>query len=565
MARSALLTGMYSTSLGTHNMRCNTLLPESIPAYPRIFREAGYYCTNNYKKDYNSNFNEDTSLWDESSHEAHFRNRKEGQPFFAVFNIFVSHESQLSKEEQNRYLERRLIPETPRIDPDSINLPPYHPDLPAIRWDWARLHDMITLMDKMVGQRLQELEESGEADNTIVFFYADHGGMLARSKRYIYNVGTQIPLIIRFPEKWKHLAPDKPGSCDDQLVNFVDLPVTVLSIAGLNVPDIMQGNIILGRDQEPPRDVVFLSRDRMSERFDFSRAVTDGRYYYIRNFMPHRPRGRDTRYGFQVQANWRAWEDHYENGLCNDVQSQFFNPKPVEQLFDTKEDPWQVNNLANDAAYEQIQSGLSEEIDRWMIGSRDLALVPEPLYGVMVGPGGKYPTLYDFSQSDDFKPERLLKIAKSASRGDKNKLSDYLEYLKDDDPAVRHWGAYALFLVQNDQPAVRDALLKMIQQDSYDANRVMAAQALACSGDPETGFETIYEIALETDSPGVFQLSLNAFQYSGTDKRLTLEDWQLFDEKKIEAVPGKDMRNMEYAQRIINDAMALWPDTRKVY
>jgi len=563
VARSALLTGMYSTSIGTHNMRCHTLLPESVPAYPRIFRDAGYYCTNNHKKDYNSNYNQDTTLWDESSPEAHYRNREEGQPFFAVFNIFVSHESQLSAEEQSRYMEENLIPEKPRVDPDSMVLPPYHPDLPEIRWDWARFHDMITLMDKIAGERLRELDASGEAGNTIVFFYSDHGGMLARSKRYIYNVGTQVPLIIRFPEKWQSMAPGKPGSREERLVSFTDLPKTVLSITGLDVPDQMQGRIFLGPDREPAPDALFFSRDRMAERFDFSRAVTDGRFYYIRNFTPHRPRGRDTRYGFQVQANWRAWENHFESGLCNDVQSQFFRPKPVVQLFDTREDPWHVHNLADDEAYGQLRKGLSAELDRWMIETRDLGLVPEPLYGEIAGPAEVHRTLYDYGQSDDFQPERLLQVAKSASQGDPGKLSDYLGYMQDREAAVRYWGAYGLFLIQKDTVTVREALEEMIHRDPYPANRVMAAQALAFSGDPEQGFETIYEIALETESPTVFLQALNAFQYSHTDNRLTLKEWKLFEQKQIEPVPGRDMSNMGYAGRIIADAIGLWPERRE--
>ncbi len=200
VSRSMLLTGMYSSSIGTHNMRCYTQLPASIPAYPKIFREAGYYCTNNVKKDYNSPFQQDTTLWDESSNQAHFRNRNDGQPFFAVFNFTVTHESQLSEENQKGHIENGRIPDEPRIDPEDIELPPYHPDLPVIRRDWARLHDLITRMDEQVGEILQTLEDEGQAENTIVFFYSDHGGMLARSKRYLYNVGTQVPLIVRLPE-----------------------------------------------------------------------------------------------------------------------------------------------------------------------------------------------------------------------------------------------------------------------------------------------------------------------------------------------------------------------------
>jgi arylsulfatase A-like enzyme len=198
-------------------------------------------------------------------------------------------------------------------------------------------------MDSMIGERLTELQDLGLADDTIIFFYGDHGGQLARSKRFIYNVGTQVPLIIRFPEKWRHLATAGPGSTVDHLVSFVDFPKTVLSICDLQVPDLMQGSIFLGPNRQPNPPRVHFYRDRMGERTDFSRAITDGRWYLIQNFMPHRPRGRDSRYGYQVQANWGAWQRHYDAGHCNAIQSQFFEPKPVVQLFDTE------SEIINDA------------------------------------------------------------------------------------------------------------------------------------------------------------------------------------------------------------------------
>jgi N-sulfoglucosamine sulfohydrolase len=377
VARSTLLTGMYASTTGTHQMRTRTQLPPEIPAYPLILRENGYYCTNNSKTDYNSSYEyEKHSLWDETSDQAHWKNRPEGAPFFAVFNIGVTHEGQLCADCIAGYIERVQIPGKPRIDPGNIELPPYHPDLPEIRLDWARFHDLITLMDQMVGERLQEIEDAGLTGNTIVVFNSDHGGQLSRSKRYIYNVGTQVPLIIYLPEKWKHLATKQAGDTDNRLVSFIDFPKTFLSITGCKVPESMQGRVFLGSDMEEDPEFVHFIRDRMAERYDFSRAVTDGRYYFIRNFMPHRPRGRDTRYGYSVQANWVAWEEHFDTGKCNAVQSQFYQPKPVLQFFNTEADPWHVDNLALDPGLQERMKILSEELDRWMVWTRDLGLIP---------------------------------------------------------------------------------------------------------------------------------------------------------------------------------------------
>lgn len=563
VARSTILSGMYATTLGTHQMRTRTQLPPTIPVYPRILREAGYYCTNNVKKDYNSNLENDNTIWDESSNTAHYRNRKPGQPFFAVFNNTVTHESQLSNNRIQHYIENNQIPEKPRVNPADIKLPPYHPDLPEIRQDWARLHDLITLMDQQTGNLLQELEDLELADNTIVFFYSDHGGQLARSKRYIYNVGTQVPFILYLPEKWQHLAEKKPGDTDNRMISFVDLAQTILSITGCEVPEIMQGHVFLGAGKENAPKYVHFYRDRMSERYDFSRAVTDGRYYFIRNFMPHRPRGRDTRYGFTVQANWRAWEKYFETGKCNEIQSQFFLPKSSVELFDTDLDPWHIINIAKEPKYQKLRTQLSNELDRWIIETRDIGLIPEPMFHQLVGEGKKYRTIYEYAQSNEYPVEKILSVAKNASLGDKNKIEVYKNYIVDSNPIIRFWGTYAAFLTEQIRPDIQSLLKDMIHNDSFAANRIIAAQALAVCGDPEFAFESLMKEVNQTRNTYVLLLALNAFQYGSVDDRLTLDDWRRFEKKKF---PENDAdASLGYPQRIIADAIRLWPERRKVY
>jgi len=564
VARSTLLTGMYSSTIGTHQMRCRVQLPAEIPAYPKILRESGYYCTNNSKKDYNSNFQSDPSLWDESSGKAHYKNRRPGQPFFAVFNITVTHESQLSENRIAGYVARKQIPPAPRVDPAAIELPPYHPDLPAMRQDWARYHDLITLMDCMVGERLHELEELGLADETIVFFYSDHGGMLARSKRYIYNVGTRVPLIVRFPKKWQHLAPAAPGSVVDRLVSFVDFPKTVLSLCGAPVPELMQGRIFLGPQTEPAPEYVHFFRDRMAERYDFSRAVSDGRWYYIRNFMPHRPRGRDSRYGYQVQANWRAWEAHFAAGRCNAIQSQFYEPKPAAQFFDTQADPWQVTNLAERPEHQQRIEQMERELDEWMIATRDVGLIPEPLFYDLVGPDKPFKTLYEYAASDQYPVERLLHVAKAASQGTRDRLPEYLRLLADPNPIARHWGAYGVFLVRSDAAHVQRALKQMISDDPLPGNRIMAAQALARCGDAQSAFQTLRKEALGATNGYVLLFALNALQYGHVDDRLAHQDWETFGRMKAPAGAGIDTTGYGYAQRIVHDTLQIWPERPRV-
>ena len=563
VARSTILSGMYASTIGTHQMRSRIQLPESIPAYPKILREAGYYCTNNSKKDYNSNFETDSMLWDESSTKAHYRNRTPGQPFFAIFNNTVTHESQLNNDRIKYYVETKQIPVKPRVNPADIILPPYHPDLPEIREDWARLHDLITLMDSMSGNLLKELENEGLAENTIVFFYSDHGGMLSRAKRYIYNVGTQVPMIVYLPKKWQHLSKIKPGSTDDNMTSFVDLAKTVLSLTGCEIPKQMQGRIFLGTETEKAPEYVHFYRDRMSEHYDFSRAVTDGRYYFIRNFMPHRPLGRDTRYGYQVQANWRAWENYYEKGLCNEIQSQFYQPKQPVELFDTEEDPWHVTGISSLLENQQKIKILSQELDRWMIETRDIGLIPEPMFHDLAGESLKHKTLYEFAQSADYPVERILEVAKISSSGEKDKIEAYLEFMGDDNPIIRFWGGYALFLNSSAKLAVQDALKNMIKNDGFAANRIMAAQAFGVCGNPDIAFKSIMKEASETKQSYVLLFALNAFQYSKTDNQLTLDDWNRFKTQKF--MENDAVARLGYPNRIIDDAINLWPERRKVY
>jgi N-sulfoglucosamine sulfohydrolase len=562
VARATLLSGMYASSTGTHQMRSRVQLPGEIPAYPKILRQEGYYCTNNSKKDYNSNYENDQSLWDESSNKAHYKNRKEGQPFFAVFNNTVTHESQLSKDRIQHYVDNKLIPNNPRIHPKDINLPPYHPDLPEIREDWARLHDLITLMDKMTGDLLQELKDEGLEENTIVFFYSDHGGQLSRSKRFIYNVGTQVPLMVHLPEKWKHLANKNQGDIDASLISFVDLAPTVLSITGTKIPEKMQGRVFLDPKMVKSMDHVHFYRDRMSERYDFSRAVTDGHYYFIRNFFPHRPLGRDTRYGNSVQANWRAWEEYHAQGKTDAIQSQFFQPKPALELFDSEYDPWHIASITNQPEFGGKLNSLSNELDRWMIETRDIGLIPEPMFHDLAGENKTYKTIYDYAQSGDYPIDSILDAAKAASSSDPEKIASYFKYIKHDHPVIRFWGAYGFFLTRSRHEGVVQTLKKMIIEDEFAANRLMAAQALGLCGDPRHAFESIMKEVNATSQGYVFLQGINAFQYSHTDDLLSMNDWIRFKNKKFS--DGDVATDFGFNQRIIDDAIGLFPERRIV-
>ncbi|MFC2110016.1 sulfatase [Bacteroidota bacterium] len=565
VARVTLLTGMYAPTIGSHNFRTNTPLPTVIPAYPKIFKEAGYYCTNNYKRDYNSSYETDRTLWSKSSSKAHYKNRKEGQPFFSVFNIKTTHESQLAIAKIKEYVERGEIPAEPRINPSDIVLPPYQPDVPEVREDWARLHDLVTLMDEKVGSLLQELKDNKLDKNTIVFFFSDHGGMLSRSKRYLYNVGTQVPFLVHVPKKWQHLVPDyQPGSTEDKIVRFVDFPKTILSVLGLPVPEKMQGKVFLGKEMETQPKYVHFYRDRMSERYDFNRAVTDGEYYLIRNFVPHRPRGRSTRYGYTVQQNWRANEESFANGNSNAIQSQFYEPKKPVELFDTKKDPYHIKSITNEKQHQQKLIELSKELDRWMIEINDIGLIPEPMFHDLVGEGKKYETIYEYAQSSEYTIETILPIAKLCANGSKKDVNEFLKFIKNANPIIRYWGAYGVFRVAINDKKLQKKLLTALKKETIPVNRLIMAQALAISGDKKTAFDYLCKETKAARDGFVFLFGLNALQYSHTDEFLTKQDWGFFKNKKFTTDDAVDKFGKEYSKRIINDALQLWPERRRV-
>ena len=291
-ARTTIISGLYPSSTGGLHMRSMVSMPKGTQMYPEFLREAGYYCTNNSKTDYN--LREPAKLWDASSGNASWKNRPKDQPFFAIFNSTKSHESQI-----------RTRPHTQITKPEDIRVPAYHPDTPEVRQDWAQYYDKVSEADADAGKRLKELEEAGLADDTIVFYYADHGSGMPRSKRWPSNSGLHVPFVVYFPEKYKHLAPKEytAGGQSDRLISFVDLAPTLLSLVGIQPPEWMQGHAFAGPFQTEPQPFIFGLRGRMDERMDLVRSVTDGRYVYLRNYLPHLSQGQHVDTQFKTPAD----------------------------------------------------------------------------------------------------------------------------------------------------------------------------------------------------------------------------------------------------------------------
>jgi arylsulfatase A-like enzyme len=515
-ARSTLITGMHACSLGLHNHRSKVQIPESFRPYPVYMRRAGYYCTNNSKTDYNY-IGDSKAAWDESSNRAHYRNRKPNQPFFAIFNITLSHEGQLQYGTIEKRRKQGVLPPKPRIAPEDIKLPPYHADTPIVRRDWSIYYDNVTLMDKEVGRLLKELGDSGLAEETIVFYYSDHGGAIPRGKRNIHDSGTRVPMIVRFPKKWAHLAPAKPGKWVEDPVSFVDLPATVFSLMGVDIPKHFEGRAFLGKQKAKPRDHVYLFRARMDERYDTVRAIRDRRWRYIRNYSPHRPWGQQYSYPFRVMPSMASWYQAYRDGKCNPQQARYWQPKPAEELYDIKADPFEVDNLAGQTKYAKRLARMRRTLDAEIIATGDTGLIPEGMFTALAGDR----TLYDYAQSDAYPIERIVAVANLATSRDPSALNKLIAACSDKHPVIRYWAATGCLILQEKAAPATDVLLKLLDDEYLDV-RVVAAEALSYLDKAGPAIKTLGQV-IRSEQQYPILAALNALDFMHQDGNVSLD------------------------------------------
>ena len=484
--RSGIITGMYQTTLGTHHMRCNAKLPSFVKPFPMLLRSAGYYCTNNSKTDYQ--FSAPKGTWDVSSGRAHWKNRKAGQPFFAVFNFGGCHESGIAGESKYRSVTEVLNP-SQRQDPGALKLPPYYPDTPIVREDWKRNYELITAMDAWVGEHLRALEASGEADNTIVFFWSDHGVGLPRAKRWLYDSGTRIPLIVRIPERLRTGTQGKPHTIDSQLVSSIDFAPTVLNLADVDVPGHMQGRAFLGDALTAPRRYVYGARDRMDERYDIIRMVRDDRFRYIRNYEPLKPyyQYMNTPEKGATMKEIRRLEK--SGGLTGAARLFSADRKPVEELYDLENDPHEVNNLAANPGHAERLNTMREAHYRWVRESRDIGLLPEP---EIITREKVYGARYDILRQEGSTAvmKRLGETAALASSGPAA-LPKLLKAMSDPDAAVRYWGATGVGNIAPKKNANALGAVRKALGDASASVRIAAGRALARMGEPAEALPTL--------------------------------------------------------------------------
>lgn len=503
-ARTTIITGVYATSLGGQHMRSLVRMPPGMQMYPQLLRQLGYYCTNNRKEDYN--LVKPGRVWDDSSGRAHWKNRPAGQPFFAVFNLTVSHESQLRKR-----------PHTLKHDPAKVRLPAYHPDTPEVRHDWAQYYDKITEMDAQAGRRLAELQAAGLMDETIIFFYGDHGSGMPRNKRWPYDSGLRVPLIVYVPEKYRHLAPDDyvAGGQSERLVSFVDLAPTLLSLAGAKRPEWMQGRAFMGPHAEAPRTHLFGFRGRMDERLDMVRSVCDGRYVYVRNYMPHLIYGQYLQYMFQTPTT-RVWRRLYDEGKLRPPQTYFWEPKPAEELYDLENDRDEVRNLVGSPEAQPVLERLRAAHRQHVLDVRDTGFLSEAEMHRRAGER----TIYEMAHDRNGYPlERIFETAQVAASRDASQTNLLKERLSDADSGVRYWAAMGL-LIRGPAAvgAGREALHRALADPSPSV-RAIAAWALGEHGNQDdlaAALETLGQLVSPAEQgPYMAVLAVNVVELLG--------------------------------------------------
>jgi uncharacterized sulfatase len=487
-SRCSIITGMYASSLGGQHLRNSIAKPKHVLCFSEYMRKAGYYCTNNSKQDYN--FDAPAEAWDESSQNAHWRKGPKGKPFFSVFNFVDTHQSRTRYNENDLKRINAELPENKRHDPKKVTVWPFYPDTHKVRVNIAAYHTQITIMDEQVKGLLDQLDADGLAEDTIVFFFSDHGMGLPRGKRWLHEGGLKVPLIVRFPKKYEHLAAGKPGDTEDRLVSFVDYAPTMLSLLGIEIPKYMEGKAFLGKEKAPRREWIIGIRDRVDEVVFCSRTIHDGRYQYIRNFKPHRPRMSYCEYSERTQIRQELRRLSAEGKLKGNEAWLMQRQTPAEEFYDTKNDPYQFNNLALDPKYaKQIESmrailrqRMSELYDASMHAEME---VVRQYREHSITP---YAMVRSVSQQER---ERILDLMFMVGTC---KAQDVMWALDDKNASVRYWAAVNLAAMAKGAAPAKAKLLKVLQDESQSV-RVPAAEALCNIGLEKEGMPALIKIA----------------------------------------------------------------------
>ncbi|MCA9198801.1 MAG: sulfatase-like hydrolase/transferase [Planctomycetales bacterium] len=500
VARTTLMTGCYAPRIGSQFHRKSQVvpLPGDLKMFPAYLRAAGYYTTNNQKKDYNAE--ESADVWDESSRSASWRNRKEDQPFFHMQSFAQSHESSL-------HFDRQRMESGTQTSTQSVFIPPHHPDTPLFRFTYAHYLDRIGVIDRQIGNVLRQLEGDGVLEDTIVFYFGDHGGVLPGSKGYVNERGLHVPLVIRVPEKWQDLVGRTNGQAATGFVSFVDFGPTVLNLAGVDVPDEMDGRPFLGpntsADEVDSRNEAFGHADRFDEKYDLVRSIRLGRWKYVRNYQPFNFDGLQNNYRYNCLA-FQEWRTLYQQHRLDTIQRQFFETKPVEALYDLASDPYETQNLANSVEHTdtllRLRSRLQQQLKAWP----DLSFIPE---SELVEDGFANPT--EFGAKNQQRIAKLIDIADLSLLPFDEAQAAILQAIESDDALQRYWALIAATSHGDAAAGLVSVVRKTSKEDSNRLVRTRAAEflALVAGDDPS---DVLKSVLSESESGVETLLILNS-------------------------------------------------------
>lgn len=423
-ARTTLATGIYGVKLGTYQHRGyeTVSLPEGFKSFNQSLKEAGYYTSNNSKTDYN--FVDHGKLWDQSSKQATWRNKQPNQPFFHAQTFMVTHEGKL------HFKEGVMANVATKHDPSKITLAPIYPDTPTFRYTMAKTLDNHKTLDSQIGSVLKKLEQDGELENTFIFYFGDHGGVLPGSKGYLFERGLNVPLVVRVPENFKHLVGEglrQPNVKVDGFVSFIDFAPTMLKLAGLTPEKEMDGQAFLHSQlslaELNKRDFTFSHADRFDEKSDLVRSIRVGNYKYIRHYQPFYS---DSLYAYfrYRQLAFKEWQELYQQGKLNAIQRSFFEPSGVESLFDVNADPYETVNLVSDVKHQAKLLELRNQLKQTVTNMPDLGFIPESIW--LAESKGQ---AFEFGSHQQARIAELIEIADMQLEpfaGVKNTLLNYL-------------------------------------------------------------------------------------------------------------------------------------------
>jgi arylsulfatase A-like enzyme len=463
--RFGILTGMHATSCGpAHHMRAEGRIPAWLVGFPRYLQQAGYYTVVTAKDDYNADiadragYDSVTPLFnvvDRSPRGPLWTERPAGAPFFCFVNYMRSHESSGFRETEGP------------VSPGDVVLPAYLPDTPEQRAQAASYYNSVHVTDAQIGETLEKLKADGLYEDTIIILFSDNGGILPRSKRFCYDSGHRLPLIVRVPEQWAHLAPARAGAVVEVPATTVDLAPTVLGLAGVAVPDYMHGESFLSRSSAWKR-YAFGGRNRMDERYDFSRTARSARFRYIRNYFPHLIYGQHLNYMWRLPA-YQDLEQRWVDGELDQVQARFWKEKPFEELYDLEADPDEIRNLASDAAHAAVLAELSDALDLHMLSVNDNGFIPE----------GASAEGFEESRAGNAYPlATIMELAARAARRSEPELPVFLSYLTHGNEILRYWAVLGVLMLGPQAASVREAVAAVFAGDPSGHVRVAAAEAL---------------------------------------------------------------------------------------